>query len=153
MINNYPENLIVKDAWGALPLLYSIWGDAPNEIVNFLVNSYQSLYPDHEFDWSEMVITLGQKSISVAVITNLIRVQQSYLQTTILIGTVFLVCWLILIVIECLPIHSAFSPDAAYQHVSSDWYKAFSKNATSKDKHGVMRRTQNLSIMNLSIGN
>jgi len=118
MINNYPENLIVKDACGALPLLYSIWGDAPNEIVNFLVNSYESLYPDHEFDWSEMVITLGQKSISVAVITNLIRVQQSYLQTTILIGTVFLVCWLILIVIECLPIHSAFSPDAAYQHVS-----------------------------------
>jgi len=77
MINNYPENLIVKDPWGALPLLYSIWGDAPNEIVNFLVNSYQSLYPDHEFDWSDMVITLGQKCISVAVITNLIRVQQS----------------------------------------------------------------------------
>jgi hypothetical protein len=77
MINNYPENLIVKDAWGALPLLYSVWGDAPNEIVNFLVNSYQSLYPDHEFDWSDMLITLGRKSTSVAVITNLIRVQQS----------------------------------------------------------------------------
>jgi hypothetical protein len=87
MINNYPENLIVADAWGALPLLYAVWGDAPfgdapfgdapSEIVQFLVNSYQSLYPDHEFDWSEMVITLGRAEASVAVITNLIHVKQS----------------------------------------------------------------------------
>jgi hypothetical protein len=26
MIENYPENLIVEDAWGAVPLLYAIWG-------------------------------------------------------------------------------------------------------------------------------
>jgi hypothetical protein len=73
MIENYPQNLIVEDAWGATPLLYAIWGDAPNEIVQFLVNSYQSLYPNHEFNWNDMLITLGQANASKAVIRNLLR--------------------------------------------------------------------------------
>jgi hypothetical protein len=28
--------------------------NAPSEIINFLVNSYQSLYPNHEFDWIDV---------------------------------------------------------------------------------------------------
>jgi len=27
IVEKYPENLIVEDAWGTLPLLYAIWGD------------------------------------------------------------------------------------------------------------------------------
>jgi hypothetical protein len=77
MIEKYPENLIVTDAWGALPLLYAVWGDAPSEIVHFLVNSYQSLYPEHEFDWDAMVITLGQANASKDVIRNLLDIQQT----------------------------------------------------------------------------
>jgi hypothetical protein len=77
MVENYPENLIVQDAWGAVPLLYAIWGDAPNEIVQFLVNSYQSLYPDHEIDWNDMLITLGQANPPVSVIQNLLDVRQT----------------------------------------------------------------------------
>jgi hypothetical protein len=77
IIDKYPENLIVEDAWGATPLLYAIWGDAPNEIVNFLVYRYQSLYPDHVFEWSTMLITLGRTNAPERVIQNLIDVQQS----------------------------------------------------------------------------
>jgi hypothetical protein len=77
MVDKYPNNLIVEDAWGALPLLYAIWGDAPSEIVQFLVNRHQSLYPDHEFDWEEMVITLGRANAPSAVIQNLLEIQQS----------------------------------------------------------------------------
>jgi hypothetical protein len=77
MVDKYPNNLIVEDAWGATPLLYAIWGDAPNKIVNFLVNKYQSLYPDHEFDWNGMLITLGRANASKGLIRNLIDVQQS----------------------------------------------------------------------------
>jgi hypothetical protein len=77
MIANYPGNLIVTDAWGELPLLYAVWGDAPSEIVHFLVNSYQSLYPEHEFDWDAMVITLCRADASEDVIRNLIDVQQT----------------------------------------------------------------------------
>jgi hypothetical protein len=77
IFDNYPTNLITKDRWGALPLLYAFWGDAPIEIVNFLINRYQSLYPDHEFDWSDMVITLGRANAPVAVIQNLIDLQHT----------------------------------------------------------------------------
>jgi hypothetical protein len=69
--------LIVTDAWGAIPLLYAVWGDAPSEIVQFLVNSYQSLYPDHEFNWNAMVITLGRADASVEVIQNLLNIQHT----------------------------------------------------------------------------
>jgi hypothetical protein len=77
IIDNYPTNLITEDRWGALPLLYAFWGDAPIEIVNFLINRCQSLYPDHEFDWSDMVITLGRANAPVAVIQNLLDLQHT----------------------------------------------------------------------------
>jgi hypothetical protein len=77
IVEKYPANLITKDGWGALPLLYAFWGGAPTEIINFLINSYQSLYPDHEFDWTDMVITLGRASAPVAVIQNLLDVQHT----------------------------------------------------------------------------
>jgi hypothetical protein len=60
--------------WGTIPLLYAVWGGAPIEIIDFLVSSYQSLYPNYEFDWNAMVATLVLRS-SVAVIQNLLNVQ------------------------------------------------------------------------------
>jgi hypothetical protein len=41
------------------------------------VNSYQSLYPNHELDWTDMVITLGRTNSPERVIQNLVDVQQS----------------------------------------------------------------------------
>jgi hypothetical protein len=72
IVEQYPANLITVDRWGALPLLYAFWGDAPSEIIQFLIYSYQSLYPDHEFDWTDMVITLGRANAPVAVIQNML---------------------------------------------------------------------------------
>ena len=77
MVDKYSANLIVEDAWGATPLLYAVWVDAPSEIVQFLVNSYQSLYPNHEFEWNDMVITLGRANASKVVIQNLLDVQST----------------------------------------------------------------------------
>jgi len=77
IVDKYPNNLIVEDAWGATPLLYVIWGDAPSEIVELLVNSYLSLYPDHEFNWNDMVITLGQANAAEGVMQNLMDIQQT----------------------------------------------------------------------------
>jgi hypothetical protein len=76
IVDNFPGSLIVEDAWGATPLLYAIWGEAPSEIVELLVNSYQSLYPDHDFNWNDMLITLGRANASKYAIQNLIDVQQ-----------------------------------------------------------------------------
>ena len=77
LVEEYPENLIVEDSWRATPLLYAIWGDAPTEIVQFLVNSYQSLYPDHVFEWSTMLITMGRANAPTTVIQNLFNVQHT----------------------------------------------------------------------------
>lgn len=48
-------------------------GGAPSEIVQLIVNSYLSLYPNYEFDWNAMAVTLGLRA-SVAVIQNLLDV-------------------------------------------------------------------------------
>jgi hypothetical protein len=60
IIDNYPTNLITEDRWGAVPLLYAFWGAAPREIIQFLLMSYESLYPDHEINWTKMVETIGR---------------------------------------------------------------------------------------------
>jgi hypothetical protein len=60
IVDNYPTNLITEDEWGALPLLYAFWGAAPVEIIEFLLNSYHSLYPNYVFNWTMMVETMGR---------------------------------------------------------------------------------------------
>ena len=42
LIEKYPNNLITEDGWGDIPLLYALWGNAPNEIVQFLVQSQKN---------------------------------------------------------------------------------------------------------------
>jgi hypothetical protein len=76
IVENYPTNLITEDRWGALPLLYAFWGAAPSEIIQFLLESYQSLYPDHAFNWTLMVETMGRCDTSKESIENLLRVKQ-----------------------------------------------------------------------------
>lgn len=58
------------------PLLYVVWGNAPSEIFQFLVNKYQSLFPDHEFNRNLMAETLGLANAPPAVIQNLLNVRQ-----------------------------------------------------------------------------
>jgi hypothetical protein len=60
IVEKYPTTLITEDKWGALPLLYAFWGAAPAEIIQFLLESYQSLYPSHAFKWTMMVETIGR---------------------------------------------------------------------------------------------
>jgi hypothetical protein len=77
IIENYPTNLITKDEWGATPLLYAFLGGAPTEIIKFLLQSYQSLYPDYVFNWTMMVETMGRCDTPKERIENLLHVQQT----------------------------------------------------------------------------
>jgi hypothetical protein len=77
IVENYPTNLITEDRWGALPLLYAFWGAAPAEIIQFLLDSYQSLYPSHVFNWTMMVKTIGRCDTPKESIENLFHVQQT----------------------------------------------------------------------------
>jgi hypothetical protein len=78
IVENYPTNLITEDRWGALPLLYAFWGDAPAEIIEFLLESYQALYPGYEFNWTNMVETMGRCDTPKESIENLLRVKQMH---------------------------------------------------------------------------
>jgi hypothetical protein len=78
IVEKYPANLITEDRWGALPLLYAFWGNAPTEIIQFLLDSYQSLYPNHVFNWTMMVETMGRTDAPKENIENLLRVKQMH---------------------------------------------------------------------------
>jgi hypothetical protein len=78
IVEKYPTNLITEDRWGALPLLYAFWGAAPDEIIHFLVNSYQLLYPDHVFNWTMMLKTTGRCDTPKENIENLLCVKQMH---------------------------------------------------------------------------
>jgi hypothetical protein len=78
IVENYPANLITKDRWGAVPLLYAFWGAAPSEIIQFLLESYQSLYPDHDFNCTMMVETMGRTDTPKESIENLLQVKQMH---------------------------------------------------------------------------
>jgi hypothetical protein len=78
IIENYPANLITEDRWGATPLLYAFWGAAPAEIIRFLLESYQSFYPGHVFNWTMMVWTLGRCDTPKERIENLLHVKQMH---------------------------------------------------------------------------
>ena len=76
LIEKYPENLIAEDRWGTLPLFYAVWGNAPSEIVEYLVESYKSIYPDYEFNWTNMMGALGKAGASKNSIQKLFNIQQ-----------------------------------------------------------------------------
>jgi hypothetical protein len=78
IVENYPTNLITEDRWGAVPLLYAFWGAAPDEFIQFLLDSYLSLYPDYVFNWTMMVETMGRCDTPKTSIENLLRVKQMY---------------------------------------------------------------------------
>ena len=78
IVEKYPTNLITEDMWGALPLLYAFWSAAPVEIIKILLENYQSLYPDHVFNWTMMVETMGRCDTPMESIENLLRVKQMH---------------------------------------------------------------------------
>ena len=78
LVRGCPRNLIAEDEWGALPLLYAVWGGAPSEVVQFLLESCMSLYPDHPFDWTKMAGTLLRADAPMDRIQMLADVNQSH---------------------------------------------------------------------------
>jgi hypothetical protein len=58
--------------------LYAFWGAAPDEIIQFLLKSYQSLYPGHEFNWTMMVETMGRCDTPKESIENLLCVRRMH---------------------------------------------------------------------------
>jgi hypothetical protein len=73
IVQKYPENLVTRDIWGDVPLLYALWCNAPKEIVQFLVESYKTRYPGYTFDWESMIETLANNKVPTSRIQTLIE--------------------------------------------------------------------------------
>ena len=76
LVDKYPETLVTEDRWGAVPLLYAVWGQAPDDIVQFLIDSYKSVYPDKVLNWTKMIQTLGIAGAPLGAIQSLLDVQK-----------------------------------------------------------------------------
>ena len=84
IIETYPEQLIAKDNWGEIPLLYALWSNAPRCVVQLLAEQQQHFFPERAVDWKQMVETLGRASYgpgrgsaSLVCIQNLLHIQQT----------------------------------------------------------------------------
>jgi hypothetical protein len=75
LIDTYPDQLITKDKWGALPLLYAIWGAVSSEVIQLLLKSYQQYFPDYKFDWTCTVETLATAVVPHDRIAKLLHVK------------------------------------------------------------------------------
>ena len=78
LVTKYPQSLVTEDRWGAIPLLYAVWGGAPNEIVQFLVESYQSVYPNYDIVLTDIMKTLCVANVPERCIQNLLDIQQEF---------------------------------------------------------------------------
>jgi len=58
LIETCPQNLVKEDAWGDIPLVYALWGNTPNEIVNVLVDSKKRHFPNQIIDGKTIIATL-----------------------------------------------------------------------------------------------
>jgi hypothetical protein len=54
LVEKYPENLIVADKLGDTPLTYAFTCNAPMEIIDFLLESHMSEYPDYNWKWEDI---------------------------------------------------------------------------------------------------
>jgi len=78
LVEKYPENLIMKDKWGDIPLLYAFWGDAPSEILQFLVESYKANYADFQIPWERIIKTIANGKASLPLIQNVLATHKQY---------------------------------------------------------------------------
>ena len=78
VIASHPNSLITKDKWGCIPILYAIWGDAPEEITQFLLTIHKTTFPNHILDWDLMIETLCRAGVSLDIVKRLLDTQQTF---------------------------------------------------------------------------
>jgi hypothetical protein len=80
LLSKYPEHLIYTDAWGDTPLLYTLWGRAPREIVELLITTMKEKFTDtgEGIDWTKMIETLCRGLAPIASIDYLIEMNAKH---------------------------------------------------------------------------
>jgi len=58
IVRHCPMSLVTKDKWGCIPILYALWSNVPSEIIQFLIDSQKSAFPNENVNFDAMVETL-----------------------------------------------------------------------------------------------
>ena len=74
IVAKFPKNLTIEDKWGCLPLLYAIWSNTPQEIIQFMIDSQKTSFPNHVLDWDKMVETLCRAGACLETVQRLLQI-------------------------------------------------------------------------------
>ena len=77
IISDQPGSLISEDKWGCLPIIYVIWGNAPQKIVQFLIDAQKSAFPDFILNWDKMLEILCRAGVSLNIVMRLLQIQRA----------------------------------------------------------------------------
>ena len=78
-----PEYLTMEDRWGDIALLYLFWCNAPEEIIQFMVESYMTNYPQYEIGWVGMIFRMADSLSPKVSIQNLLNTHQRFPGSTV----------------------------------------------------------------------
>jgi len=79
MTEKYPGALLIKDKWGEVPLVYALFGEAPIEVIHFLLESHMQRWCDMPFDFGGMILRLATKrGTSADYVRDVIRAQRTH---------------------------------------------------------------------------
>ncbi|EED92674.1 predicted protein [Thalassiosira pseudonana CCMP1335] len=78
VVEHFPDDLICKDKWGKIPIFYALWSIAPDEIVQFLIESIKAAHPQYELDWKGLLKDFVVNGASMEVVERVVSVQQAY---------------------------------------------------------------------------
>mmetsp|Transcript_44407 Transcript_44407/g.106985 ORF Transcript_44407/g.106985 Transcript_44407/m.106985 type:complete len:622 (-) Transcript_44407:219-2084(-) len=74
LVETYPEDLLVYDTWGYLPVYYACLSDAPLEVVQYLLDTHKRLSENAiaELSWHTIVDSFSIMFVSAAVLKGVI---------------------------------------------------------------------------------
>jgi len=78
VMDKCPECLMAKDKWGCLPILYTIWSKAPQEVLQFFIENHKSTFSDVDLNWDHMITTLCRAGSSFEAVQMLLNIQRKH---------------------------------------------------------------------------
>ena len=79
MIEKYPGAMLIEDKWGEVPLVYALLGEAPIEVIHFLLDTHMQRWQAMPFDFGGMILRLATKrGTSADYVRDVIRAQRTH---------------------------------------------------------------------------
>jgi hypothetical protein len=79
MIERYPGAMLIEDKWGEVPLVYALLGEAPIEVIHYLLDTHMQRWQAMPFDFGGMILRLATKrGTSAEYVRDVIQAQRAH---------------------------------------------------------------------------